>query len=81
MTGRLPLADLDDEQMKISEKYRVKALTCEKLGQEAEDPVIKRAWAELAIEWHSLASRIAKEAGQDHEIEVSYAQTSQFGKP
>jgi hypothetical protein len=45
-------------------------LACEKLGQEAQDHVIKRAWAEIAIEWHSLASRIAK-GGQDREIEVS----------
>jgi hypothetical protein len=62
--------------MKVSEQYRFKALACEKLGQEAHDPVIKRAWAEIAIEWHTLASRIAEEAGQDHDIEVSYAQTS-----
>jgi hypothetical protein len=71
----LYLANLDGEQMKVSEKYRLKALACEKLGQEAQDAIIKRAWAEIAIEWHTLASRVA-EAGQDHDIAVSYAQTS-----
>jgi hypothetical protein len=54
--------------MKVSEKYRAKALACEKLGKDAQDHVIKREWAEIAFEWHSLASRIAKEVGQDREI-------------
>ncbi len=44
--------------MNISEKYRLKALACEKLGREATDPAIKLAWAEIAIEWHALANRI-----------------------
>jgi hypothetical protein len=57
--------------MKISEKYRNKALACEKLGKEAKDHEIRCAWADIAIEWHSLASRIAQEVGQDCDIEVS----------
>ena len=57
--------------MKISEKYRNKALACEKLSNEAKDYDIKCAWAEIAIEWHSLASRIAQEVGQDGDIEIS----------
>jgi hypothetical protein len=55
--------------MKVSEKYRAKALACEKLGRDAKDDVIKCAWAEIAIEWHCLANRTAKEVGQDRELE------------
>jgi hypothetical protein len=55
--------------MMISEKYRAKALACEKLGRDAEDRDIKRAWAEVAIEWHCLANRTAEEA--DRELEFS----------
>ena len=50
----------------LSEKYRLKAVVCENLGLAAPDPAIKLAWAEIAIEWHALAFRIA----QDHELEV-----------
>ena len=57
--------------MKLSENYRLKALACEKLAKEARDYDIKCAWTEIAIEWHSLASRMAQEVGQDREIEVS----------
>lgn len=47
--------------MKASEKYRLKALTCERLAQEATDRETEAAWTELAIEWHTLASRIAQD--------------------
>ncbi len=47
-----------------AEKYRLKALACEKLGQEATDAEIRMAWAEIAIEWHALASRIVLEFGE-----------------
>jgi hypothetical protein len=50
----------------LSEKYRLKAVACEKISREATDPKIKLAWAEIAIEWHALAFRIA----QDHELEI-----------
>jgi hypothetical protein len=46
--------------MKISEKYRAKALACEKLGRDARDFDIQSAWAEIAIEWHALANRVAQ---------------------
>ncbi|HEY3680950.1 MAG TPA: hypothetical protein VGL45_19715 [Bradyrhizobium sp.] len=55
--------------MKISEKYRNKALDCEKQSRDAKDVDIKCAWSEVAIEWHSLASRIAQDVGQDRELE------------
>jgi hypothetical protein len=56
--------------MKISEKYRAKALACEKLGRDANNDDVKCAWAEIAIEWHCLANRTAEEAGQDRELEL-----------
>jgi hypothetical protein len=55
--------------MKISEKYRLKALACEKLGREGSNDDFKSAWAEIAIEWHALANRRAQEVGQDCDLE------------
>jgi hypothetical protein len=55
--------------MKISEKYRIKALDCEKQGRDATDYDIKCAWGDIAIEWHSLAARRAQEVSQDRELE------------
>jgi len=54
--------------MKISEKYRLKALACEKLGREVSNSEFKTAWAEIAIEWHALAARRAQEVSQDCEL-------------
>ena len=45
--------------MKISDKFRIKALACEKLARDARDLDIQSAWTEIAIEWHALANRIA----------------------
>jgi hypothetical protein len=56
--------------MKLSEKYRIKALACERLGSEVSNTDFKAAWAEIAIEWHALASRRAQEVGHDYELEV-----------
>jgi hypothetical protein len=54
--------------MKISEKYRSKALACEKLAQEEPNYDLKCAWQELAIEWHTLANRTAQELSPDYEL-------------
>jgi len=54
--------------MKISEKYRAKALDCEKLGAAAKAYDIKCEWGEIAIEWHCLANRTAQESGLDHDL-------------
>lgn len=56
--------------MKISEKYRSKALDCEKLSRTATDYDVKRAWADIAIEWHTLASRVADINGNDQELAI-----------
>ena len=44
-----------------SERYRLKALVREKCSEDAIDPPLKDAWAEIAIEWHALANRTAQE--------------------
>jgi hypothetical protein len=55
--------------MKISEKYRAKALDCEKLALAANEHDLKCAWSEIAIEWHFLASRTAAESALDQELQ------------
>jgi hypothetical protein len=57
--------------MKISEKYRAKALNCEKLGCAAKEYDAKCEWADIAIEWHYLANRAAQESSLDHELGCS----------
>jgi hypothetical protein len=54
--------------MKISEKYRAKALDCEKLGFAATDYDVKCGWGDIAIEWHCLAYRMAQSSSLDHEL-------------
>jgi hypothetical protein len=53
--------------MKISEKYRSKALACEKLALEVPNYDFKCAWEEIAVEWHALAARRAQEVS-DREL-------------
>lgn len=57
--------------MKISEKYRIKALDCEKRGHDAKDYDVKCAWGDVAMEWHCLASRTAQESAIDRKLERS----------
>jgi hypothetical protein len=45
--------------LNISERYRLKALACEKLGRDVKNYDFKCAWAEIAVEWHALAARTA----------------------
>jgi hypothetical protein len=56
--------------MKISEKYRIKALACEKLARDARDFNIQSAWTEIAIEWHALANRVAAD-DVDRDLEIA----------
>jgi hypothetical protein len=51
--------------METSERYRIKALACEKLGREVPNKDFKIAWEEIAIEWHALANRRAREVGEE----------------
>ena len=57
--------------MKISDKYRAKALDCEKLGSAAKDYDTKREWGDIAIEWHCLAFRTAQESSLDHALALA----------
>jgi hypothetical protein len=57
--------------MEISEKYRNKALACEKLAREVPNHDFKHAWEDIAIEWHALASRRAQEVRNDRELEIN----------
>jgi hypothetical protein len=53
--------------MRISEKYRQKALACEKLARDVPNKDFKEAW--IAIEWHALATRMARDFEKDRELE------------
>jgi hypothetical protein len=44
--------------------FRLKALFCEELANEASDPTSKQDWAELAIEWHTMANLAARMNGE-----------------
>lgn len=58
--------------MKISEKYRRKALDCEKQGRDAKDNNIRCAWSDIAIEWHFLANQTAEDVSQDCGLNVRF---------
>jgi hypothetical protein len=57
--------------MKVSEKYRAKALGCEQRGRDATDYDIRCAWGEVAIEWHCLSNRAAQGSALDYELEFT----------
>lgn len=42
--------------MSQSDKFRLRALACEKLARDATSSELQFAWAEVAIEWHALAA-------------------------
>jgi hypothetical protein len=43
---------------------RLKALFCEERSRESSDPTSKQDWAELAIEWHTMAHLAARLTGE-----------------
>jgi hypothetical protein len=49
----VPVADRSDI-------FRLKALFCEERSRESSDPTSKQDWAELAIEWHTMAHLAAR---------------------
>jgi hypothetical protein len=55
--------------VRISEKYRAKALDCESRGQLARDVDVKAGWAEIAIEWHALSFRTSEAESLDCEFD------------
>ena len=42
--------------LKDPETWRLKALAAERMANDVLDPELKKQWAEIAIEWHLLAS-------------------------
>ena len=72
----------EETTMKLSEKYRIKALACEKLGREVPNRDFKSAWEEIAIEWHALANRAAQDAGNNVELANTwrYASAAERGR-
>ena len=57
--------------MKVSEKYRAKAVDCEQCGRDAKDRDIRYAWEEVAMEWHCLSNRAAQGSGVDYELKFT----------
>jgi hypothetical protein len=57
--------------MEISEKYRSKALACEKLAREVPNRDFRHAWEDIAIEWHALATRRAQEVSREIENKLT----------
>ena len=53
---------------KLSEVYRIRALTAEASAKAAPDPATKVAWTQIAIEWHALAAKTAVDIAKDLEI-------------
>jgi hypothetical protein len=43
---------------------RLKALSCEERARESSDPTSKQDWAELAMEWHTMAHLAARLNGE-----------------
>jgi hypothetical protein len=54
----------EHHMIEISEAYRAKALASEAWARSAVDSAIKNAWIEIAIEWHALAARTARESSK-----------------
>ena len=51
--------------------HRLRAVMCHQRAEQTHDPELKRAWEELAIEWHHLGSEVSRAAGDDDQIEVA----------
>ena len=55
----------------LSEKYRLKAVGCEKCAEHASDQTTEQEWQELAAQWRSMADQAARMLGEasQHEFE------------
>jgi hypothetical protein len=47
-----------------SDLLRLKALSCEERSRESSDPTSRQDWAELAMEWHTMAHLAARLGGE-----------------
>ncbi len=52
--------------------FRSKAIICEQRARDATDPISKREWEEMAIEWHSMAN-LAAAADDDDASEIQFS--------
>ena len=50
-----------------TDMYRAKALACEQRARDTSDPTLKQDWAELAIEWHTMAHFAARLNGDSED--------------
>ena len=67
-----PIADRSDV-------FRLKALFCEERARESSNLTSKQDWAELAMDWHTMAHLAARMTGEIAEIEFADMPIS-FGK-
>ena len=58
-----------------TDTYRAKALACEQRARDTSDPTLKQDWAELAIEWHTMANFAARATGEIPIIDSESRQT------
>jgi hypothetical protein len=42
-------------ESELSQKYRLKAIGCERQAKQATDRATEQQWLELAAQWHSMA--------------------------
>jgi len=54
-----------------ADTHRLRAVMCQHRADQTHDLELKRAWEELAIEWHHLAHEVSRASGDDGEIEVA----------
>jgi len=62
-----------------SDAFRLKALFCEERSRQSSDLTSKQDWAELAMDWHTMAHLAARLTDEIAEIEFSDLPVS-FGK-
>lgn len=54
-----------------TDMYRTKALACEQRASDVSDPTSKQNWAELAIEWHTIANFAARTVGEIPRVDIA----------
>ncbi len=47
-------------ELGLSQKYRLKAIGCEKQAEDATNQATVQQWHELAAQWHSMAEQASK---------------------
>jgi hypothetical protein len=47
-----------------AQEFRGRAFACERHAKEIADPVVRRQWEELAMNWHLIANQVAGLRGE-----------------